>query len=383
MRQTIHDHQAKLQFDSLMTFLDEKFQPFPDHRARNTRYSLADALKAAFAMFSLKSPSLLAFKRQTVAEANNLRSIYKIGGQIPSDTQMREILDAFDPDYVRRLLGELSRLLNQAGVLREYRYWGKLKIVSVDGVEHFSSSQVHCPNCTTKTLRTGETCYQHSALAAVIVHPQKREVFPIELEPIIKQDGEQKNDCERNAAKRLCERRHEQSPGVAILLVEDALYANAPHIRQITGYGWSYILSIKPDAHKSLFKQFEGRKQRGQVKSYSEPDERGTIHYYEWTSDLWLCESALEVKVNVVWYEERKASGEVKRWTWITNLPVTQKTVKKVMRGGRARWKIENETFNTLKNQGYNFEHNYGHGYSNSRFGNYSRRIWYKMAICW
>ena len=34
----------------------------------------------------------------------------------------------------------------------------------------------------------------------------------------------------------------------------------------------------------------------------------------------------------------------------------------KVMRGGRARWKIENETFNTLKNQGYNFEHNYGHG---------------------
>jgi hypothetical protein len=32
------------------------------------------------------------------------------------------------------------------------------------------------------------------------------------------------------------------------------------------------------------------------------------------------------------------------------------------MRGGRARWKIENETFNTLKNQGYNFEHNYGLG---------------------
>ena len=35
------------------------------------------------------------------------------------------------------------------------------------------------------------------------------------------------------------------------------------------------------------------------------------------------------------------------------------------MRGGRARWKIENETFNTLKNQGYNFEHNYGHGKEN------------------
>ena len=35
------------------------------------------------------------------------------------------------------------------------------------------------------------------------------------------------------------------------------------------------------------------------------------------------------------------------------------------MRAGRSRWRIENETFNTLKNQGYNFEHNYGHGYEN------------------
>jgi len=54
--------------------------------------------------------------------------------------------------------------------------------------------------------------------------------------------------------------------------------------------------------------------------------------------------------------------GKLTRWTWITNLPLTQSTVVKVMRGGRARWKIENETFNTLKNQGYHFEHNYGHG---------------------
>jgi hypothetical protein len=38
------------------------------------------------------------------------------------------------------------------------------------------------------------------------------------------------------------------------------------------------------------------------------------------------------------------------------------KSVFSIMRAGRARWKIENETFNTLKNLGYNFEHNYGHG---------------------
>jgi hypothetical protein len=46
----------------------------------------------------------------------------------------------------------------------------------------------------------------------------------------------------------------------------------------------------------------------------------------------------------------------------VTDLRVSKRNVYHLMRGGRARWKIENETCNTLKNQGDNFEHNYGHG---------------------
>jgi|SRR5215468_4309171 len=72
--------------------------------------------------------------------------------------------------------------------------------------------------------------------------------------------------------------------------------------------------------------------------------------------------TAIDVSVNYLLYEQTDKDGNVTRRTWITNLPLTQRTGAKVMRGGRARWKIENETFNTLKNQGYHFEHNYGHG---------------------
>jgi hypothetical protein len=68
------------------------------------------------------------------------------------------------------------------------------------------------------------------------------------------------------------------------------------------------------------------------------------------------------VKVNYLLYEQTDKRGKVTRWTWVTNLPLAKSTVEKVMRAGRGRWKIENETFNTLKNQGYNFEHNCGHG---------------------
>ena len=55
----------------------------------------------------------------------------------------------------------------------------------------------------------------------------------------------------------------------------------------------------------------------------------------------------------------------VQNFSWITDFALTTDIVEKIMRGGRARWKIEIETFNTLKNQGYHFEHNYGHGKKN------------------
>ena len=69
--------------------------------------------------------------------------------------------------------------------------------------------------------------------------------------------------------------------------------------------------------------------------------------------------------VNYLLYEQTDKRGKTTRWTWVTNIPLNAKSVESVMRAGRSRWKIENETFNTLKNQGYNFEHNYGHGKQN------------------
>lgn len=354
--------QQQLTFDELMRFLDTEFQALPDHRANNARYSLVDVVKSAFAMFSLKSPSLLDFKQQTVPEQNNLRSIYQLEGAIPCDNQMRGILDPLDPTLLRPLFRAVFVRLRQAGVIRDYRYWQQFVIVSVDGVTHFSSTKVHCPNCTTHTHRNGVVSYHHSGLAAVVVHPAQSEVFPLDFEPILRPDGAQKNDCERTAAKRLCEQLHERYHDLPILLVEDALYANAPHLRQITGYGWRYVINVKPDSHTSLFKQFVGRQDSGQVKELRATDGQGVQHYYAWTNELCLCESAVDVKVNFLLYEQTTPDGEVKRWTWITNLPLSARTVEQVMRAGRSRWKIENETFNTLKNQGYHFEHNYGHG---------------------
>ena len=347
-----------------MEILSEEFAQLPDHRRANSSYELADVLRGAFAMFSLKSPSLLSFKEQTTQEEKNLKAIYRLQA-IPSDTQMRTALDPLDPAPLRTLFTTFFYKLNEAGVLKEYEYWKRHVIVSIDGVEHFSSTKVHCAHCTTRTHRNGETSYHHAGLAAVLVHPAQEEVFTLDFEPLLNADGAKKNDCERQAAKRLCRDLDERYPDLKPILVEDALYANAPHIRQITSYGWLFVLNVKPDSHESLGKQFAGRRASRQVKELRLTDARGVKHYFAWTSDLCLSESAVDVKVNYLLYEQTDRQGKVTRWTWITNIPLNARSVEPVMRAGRARWKIENETFNTLKNQGYHFEHNYGHGKQN------------------
>ncbi len=293
-----------------------------------------------------------------------MRAIYHIQ-DIPSDTQMRATLDPRSPEPLRVLFATLFARLAEAGVVKQYQYWPRHVIVAIDGVEHFSSTKVHCPHCTTRTHRNGATSYHHAGLAAVLLHPDHEEVFPLDFEPILNQDGATKNDCERNAARRLCQALHERYSGLPILLVEDALYANAPHLRQINNYGWRFVLNVKPDSHQSLTRQFAGRQASGQVKELRRTDAGGVAHYFAWTSSLCLCERATDVRVNYLLYEQTNTKGVVTRWTWITNLPLEARTVEKVMRAGRSRWQIENETFNTLKNQGYHFEHNYGHGGQN------------------
>ena len=356
--------QEKITFDDLMGTLSEEFAQLPDHRRANSSYDLADVLRSAFAMFSLKSPSLLAFKELTKQEEKNLKAIYQIRS-IPSDTQMRTTLDPLSPAPLRTLFARLFHKLSEAGVIKEYEYWKGQLVISIDGVEHFCSTNVHCNHCTTRAHRNGETSYHHSGLAAVLVHPDQEEVFTLDFEPILNADGSKKNDCERNAAKRLCQDLHERYPDLKPILVEDALYANAPHLRQITGYDWLFVLNVKPASHESLERQFAGRKASGQVKELRMTDPQGIKHYFAWTNDLCLCESAIDVSVNYLLYEQTDKKGKVTRWTWITNIPLNARSVEPVMRAGRARWKIENETFNTLKNQGYNFEHNYGHGKQN------------------
>ena len=94
-------------------------------------------------------------------------------------------------------------------------------------------------------------------------------------------------------------------------------------------------------------------------------DEKESTHKFKCIEKVPLNESNKDLKVNFIEYWETTKKGKTLHFSWVTDLPVNKNNVYQLMRVTRSRWKIENETFNTLKNQGYHFEHNFGHGNKN------------------
>jgi len=148
-----------------------------------------------------------------------------------------------------------------------------------------------------------------------------------------------------------------------LIVTEDGLSSNAPHVRLLKELNMRYILVAKESDHKSLFEFVRGVWLKRDFLEEVEKD--GTIHRYKWVNEAPLNDSNSDVVVNFLEYWEISKNGSTKYWSWVTDINLSKKTVKLVMKGGRTRWRIENETFNTLKNQGYHFEHNYGHGEKN------------------
>ena len=353
--------------DALYQLVRATFRAVPDSRGPNAEIPLGDALMAGFAVFALKMPSLLAIDDERRKDEANLRSLFGLQ-HVPSDTQMRTILDEVDPQQLRPAFTDVFRQLQRGKVLEPFAFFEGHYLLALDGTSYFSSEKIHCPSCLEKKSRNGQISYSHQMLGAALVHPDIKEVIPVCPEPIIKQDGDTKNDCERNASRRFFEHFRRAHPKLPIIVIADALSANAPLIAELREHDMHFILNIKPGSHGFLFEQMRTASETGQARVLTLVDGDGTLHHYRWLEKASLNESNAEVLVTMIEYWEIPPKGSkrpMRHFSWVTDLPTSAETVPLFVRGGRARWHIENETFNTLKNQGYHFDHNFGHGAKN------------------
>jgi len=320
--------------------------------------------------------SLLEFQRRMKVRhgCSNLETIFGVR-VVPSDTQMREILYPCDSEPLRRLLPMLFENVRRVGWTKQFKTHlaaGKDRTdyycVALDGTQYFHSTKLECPSCLIKTDGSGQAHYSHSVVAATLVKAGSHQVLPLDVEVVKNCDGQGKQDCELNAAKRLVCRLRGEHRQMDIIVTGDDLYSHEPMVEMLASNRFHYVIVAKPQSHGELFEWVEeierkGESERGQLQQG--PACKRRLLDYRIIREVPLSGSR-RVKVTLVEVWERDAKGKLLYHnSWITDLEVDEGNIAEIVRIGRSRWKIENEQFNVQKNQGYELEHNYGHGKQN------------------
>ena len=235
-------------------------------------------------------------------------------------------------------------------------------LVALDGTEHFGSRKLGCPQCSARRRTDGGTEYFHAFLGASVVAPGHTQVLPLPPEFIAPQDGAEKQDCERAAAKRWLARHAVALARFRPVYLGDDLYACQPIAQAIRDTGGNFILTCKPGSHQTVTEYLTGVELKEHRQVVVQRGKKTTC-VYRWLTEVPLRGTADALVVNWFSIETFNAAGKsTYRNAFVTDLPVTADTVAELAACGRARWKIENETFNVLKAKGYNLEHNFGHG---------------------
>jgi hypothetical protein len=360
----------QLTFEAFRDGLATTFAEIADQRdPRRITWALPAVLMSAFAMLFFQHPSLLEYQRrmQKRTGRSNLERMFQVE-ELPSDTQMREILDGVPTESLRRVLPQTFEQRRRVGWMTRFvtevageKYYPTV----LDGSEYFHSRQIHCPSCLRQSSANGETHDAHVVVAATVTRAGSHAIVPLDVEEVRHTDGQQKQDCELTAAKRLVKRLRAEHRQLPVCIVGDDLYGHEPFIAELRARRMRFVLVAKPTSHVALFEQLEEREQRGECVRGTW--EEGTAHCrcsfeYRSAADVPLTRTGVE-RVNFLEVWERRPDGTVGYHnSWVTDLALMPETVAPILGIGRSRWKIENEQFNVHKNHGYEVEHNYGHG---------------------
>lgn len=353
-----------LSFSALRKSIAEVFHRIDDRRqSAKVQFGVPDCLLSALAMMFFQDPSLLSFQRrmQDRMQSNNLKTIFGVTA-IPSDAVLRKTLDRIDTGQINACFSILFQHLQRGKQHLLYQLDSGHYLIALDGSQYFSSERIHCPSCLIKQGSQKKPRYSHQILQAVMLHPNMRQVIPLAPEPIAKADGDDKNDCERSAGKRLIGKIRAVHPKLEMMIVADGLYSNQPFIDVLKAHAMCFVLVAKPCDHKVLFQWVEELQALGGVEHMQFCDPKGRCHHYRWVNQVPLNGARGADEINFFEYWLSVDQKVTYHNSWVTDQTLSKKNIAEMVKAGRCRWKIENETFNTLKNQGYHLEHNFGHG---------------------
>lgn len=351
-------------FDTIIKSFHQILESLPDKRTgKNIRYGIEDAALSAFSVFFTQTPSFLAYQRtmEKTKGRSNAQSLFGVH-KIPSDNHIRDLLDPAQPEQIFPVFEQILQMLDRERHLDKFRNFDNNLLIAIDGTEYFSSSQIHCPQCSTRTMKSGETHYFHSVVTPVVVNPQQTQVIPLIPEFIVPQDGKEKQDCETSAAKRWLLKHGQKYSPLRITVLGDDLYSRQPLCQMLLEQKCNFILVCRPESHQTLYEHLEGIKLPIVITTRwtGKLTETST---YRYLNQVPLKNEDEALLVNWCEVTVTKPDGKiVYKNSFATNHRITEETVAAIVLAGRTRWKVENENNNTLKTKGYNLEHNFGHG---------------------
>ena len=351
--------------DSLIGALRRACAALPDQRTGdNSQYTMADVGLSAFALFFAQSPSFLAYQRQleTGHGRSNCQTLFGIS-RIPTDNTIRNRLDPVAPEHLFPLFDDGLAALERTDGLSAFQRLGGHALIALDGTEYHRSTKIHCPNCSQRSFDTKHpTEYFHTVLCATLVAPGHSHVVPLAPEFIAPQDGHDKQDCESRAVRRWLTKHGARHARLKPVYLGDDLMACQPVCEAVRAEGGHFLFVCKPDSHPLIQEYLYGIALPEHVAKIKRGKQRLTYRY-RWLCDVPLRDGDQALSVNWLSIEILDPTGQLTyRNSFITDLPVDAGNVAELAACGRARWKIENESFNVLKTKGYHLEHSFGQG---------------------
>ncbi|MGH7936689.1 MAG: ISNCY family transposase, partial [Chthoniobacterales bacterium] len=325
--------------DQLLTRLKETCAGFPDKRKGGGApiYSMADIGMSAFAPFFMQSESFLAHQRSLEDErkTSNCQTLLLMK-KIPTDNHIRAMLDPVHPSHLQPVFDAVLATLRDGGGLKAFERLGDRTLIALDGTEYFCSQKLGCPHCQTRKRGNGKIESYHSMLASTIVAPGHTMALPLMPEFIAKQDGAEKQDCERNAAKRWLSAHGERMRELRPVYLGDDLFACQPICEAVLASAGDFMFTAKPQSHKPLYDFMNGAAIE-ELSVTRKEDAKKLTYRYRWFAGAPLREGKDALNVNWIGVTIIGAKGKtVYEGAFATSLSVSRENVAEIAACARA-----------------------------------------------
>src|SRR5712691_3838987 len=233
---------------------------------------MADIGLSAFSLFFMQSDSFLSYQR-SLAEGRKTSNCHTLFGmaKIPTDNHIRSMLDPVHPSHLQGCFDQAVAALGDHGGMKAFQRLDRRTLIALDGTEYFCSQKLGCPHCQTRKRSNGKVEFYHSMLAATIVAPGHNMVLPLMPEFIVKPDGAEKQDCERNAAKRWLAAHGERMKDLRPVYLGDDLFACQPICEAVLSSSGDFLFTAKPESHIALYDFMNGRVRRDVARAQGRP----------------------------------------------------------------------------------------------------------------